>query len=503
MNLIAPISNSSNSSDLSSLLSKLVHRLTKKQQIKSTTSLSCLYYVIFGATFRAVWIVMVFSLLCFSSAQESSTQESATQEITTQPLQVTKQINICEKAETAGFLHYGKYLLSPKDFQNLTLQPIVQPYLSRLNQMLESKDIKLISLVLPPRAILFPEFSPQNQQTYYQLISDLQTTGIQNISISNVVNTYGADFFFESDHHWTPFAAREVAKEIAKTISIDPDNQQDFRSSQIRYSWSPYNSRLKTLSRLCGEDYGPDSTNETDEEGFLTSWTTTMAATEGLFDTRTAEYTQPSVLVGTSNSESSTLNFAGFLSEQTGLSISNYAFSSSGALGSMMRYFLSLEYQQSKPKFIFWEFLANPHTTDFNLNAIKYYRQIIPSISGSCETESLASTTFNLEDNSPRQYLSLFLEEPIVQDINSSSYYLAFDITGDFLDRLIVDIEYNSNTIDQNSLHLLAPIAGKQQAYLEFLDIPNTNIRSINLSFPSTSTGSSTTVIVDLCLTPQ
>jgi len=446
--------------------------------------------------------VLVITILLFYFTPNIAIKIAMAQEFTTEPIGAIDQFELCEKAQTAGYMQYGKYLLNPKDFQTLELQTIVQPYLTRLNRILEEKDIELITLVLPPRGVLFPELDINSQNGYVQLITALEQTGLQVNSISDVLDIYGADFFFEYDHHWTPFGAREVAKDIATSISIDPDLQQDFISEQIRYSWTPYNSRLQTLSKLCGEDYVTRA-NPTSEAGFLTTWSTSMSATEGLFDNRATELTQASVLIGTSNSESSTLNFAGFLSEQTGLSISNYSFSSSGALGSMMHYFLSTEYQQSKPPYIFWEFLANPHTTDYNLNAIKYYRQIIPSITGSCESKPLAHKRFELRTDSPRQYVSLFENESVLQSINSSDYYLSFDLSGDYLDRTIVDIEYNSGTIDQNSLHLLAPIAGKQQAYLEFLDTSAGDIKSINLTFPPVPAPNSfTEVNVNLCLSP-
>ena len=418
------------------------------------------------------------------------------------------KIELCDGAIKAGFSQHNHYLLNPRDFQVLELQHIVRPYISRLNRRLEVQGTDLITLVLPPRSILFPELSPSIQNGYDRLVWSLESSGLNTILIDQILETYETDFFFEYDHHWTPVAAREVAKVIGTNMTIDAEWQQRYNSVQADFNWSPYNSRLISLSTLCGIDYvaRANTTNPQEHEtGYLSSWTTTLSPSEGLFDNREARYREPSVLLGTSNSESSTLNFAGFLSEYTGLSISNYSFSSSGALGSMLHYFLSDEYQDSKPPYIFWEFLANPHTTNFNLNSIRHYRQIIPSISGSCEESSLARAKFQLKEESPRLYLSLFENQDIIRTINGSTYYLSFDIVGDFLERLIIDIQYNTGHIDQSSLHMLPPSGGMQRAYLEFLDSINGQVNSIHVNFPKNSTldSQSTTINVNLCSTAR
>lgn len=410
---------------------------------------------------------------------------------------ISQEIELCEAAKNAGYLKYETYLLNPKDFQVLQLQPIVQPYLARLNQALMTKDIDLVTLVLPPRSLLFPELNPATSVSYYQLIRNLEQAGLKTISVSSVFERTKVDFFFHYDHHWTPFAANETAKEIANVLDLDESVKQKFISSSTQYSWKPYNSRLKALSKLCGREY------VSDEDDYLSSWTTTMAASEGLFDTRAGAFTKPSVLLGTSNSESSTLNFAGFLSEHTGQSISNQAFSSSGALGSMFYYFLSEEYQTIKPRYIFWEFLANPHTTDFNLNAIRYYRQIIPSIYGSCQGTALATNTFNLSKDVQREYLTLFAQDTSLTPVSNSDFYLSFNLSGDALDRIIVDVEYNTGLIDQSTLALLPSVKGHQTAYLEFLDnntVAAGQVRSIHLTFPpSLEFEAQTKVSIDLC----
>lgn len=453
-----------------------------------------MYTINHYVTFMIRLILLLITLSNLASAQNTSVEVP--------PIQKAEAIEICDAAQTAGFLNYGGFLLNPKDFQSLQLQNVVHPYLKRLDQSLMAKNIELITLVLPPRSVIFPQAGAASQAKYEQLILDLEQTGISTIPIQNVLKAYSADFFFPFDHHWTPFAAREVAKLIDGLLDVPLESRQVFTSSQIRHSWSPHDSRLKALSTLCGYNYLNKFNRE---NSFLTAWSTSMSASEGLFDTRDDVYTKPSALVGTSNSESPTLNFAGFLSEQTGQSISNYSFASSGALGSMMRYFLSEEYEQAKPRYLFWEFLANPHTTDYSLNSIMHYRQIIPSIFGSCESTSLATANYSLDDTAKRQYISLFQSDDVFQTIQSPKHYLSFTLKGDYIDRIIIEIEYSTGQIDQNTIALLPSSIGQQKSFLEFLDSKinkSGTITKINLSFPPATYSSDVTEVqIDLCKT--
>ena len=179
----------------------------------------------------------------------------------------------------------------------------------------------------------------------------------------------------------------------------------------------------------------------------------------------------------------------------------------------MLHYFLSEEYLESKAPFIFWEFLANPHTTDYNLNAIKFYRQIIPSITGSCDTTALIQTSYQLSTDTPREFLSLFQREAVLYNIDSPNFYLSFELSGSFLDRIIVDVQYDNGQVDQSILALLAPNSGRQKAYLEFLDTRSnassnstsivSQVRSIHVSFPQGSSQDDiTNISVNLCHIP-
>ena len=61
------------------------------------------------------------------------------------------------------------------------------------------------------------------------------------------------------------------------------------------------------------------------------------------------------VLVGTSFSDSSINNFAGFLSEYSGIEVVNYAITGGNQFGSMTSYLTSRDFAQDRPTFLVWE----------------------------------------------------------------------------------------------------------------------------------------------------
>ncbi|RYI34516.1 MAG: alginate biosynthesis protein, partial [Acetobacteraceae bacterium] len=61
------------------------------------------------------------------------------------------------------------------------------------------------------------------------------------------------------------------------------------------------------------------------------------------------------VLVGTSFSDSSINNFAGFLSEFTGIETTNYSITGGNQFGAMTSYVTSREFAEHRPTFLIWE----------------------------------------------------------------------------------------------------------------------------------------------------
>jgi alginate biosynthesis protein AlgX len=61
------------------------------------------------------------------------------------------------------------------------------------------------------------------------------------------------------------------------------------------------------------------------------------------------------VLAGTSFSDSNINNFAGFLSEFTGIEVTNYSITGGNQFGAMTSYLTSREFAEQRPTFLIWE----------------------------------------------------------------------------------------------------------------------------------------------------
>jgi hypothetical protein len=104
----------------------------------------------------------------------------------------------------------------------------------------------------------------------------------------------------------------------------------------------------------------------------------------------------PVVLAGTSYSEPR-FNFAGFLSQETGLDVLPVSLSAGRALSSLLLYLRSPEYAAAPPRFLVWEFpfysLRIPHHVEVpGISDHDIYRELIPAVHGACGAGAAAGS---------------------------------------------------------------------------------------------------------------
>ena len=100
----------------------------------------------------------------------------------------------------------------------------------------------------------------------------------------------------------------------------------------------------------------------------------------------------PAVLVGTSFSDSAINNFAGFLSEFTGLDIVNYSITGGNQYGAMTSYMTSDEFKDQRPTFLIWE---NPIYNNLAQNGSAPLEELIAAAGNDCDT---VLTTTKVDD---------------------------------------------------------------------------------------------------------
>ena len=124
--------------------------------------------------------------------------------------------------------------------------------------------------------------------------------------------------------------------------------QSEYKTTELAPT-SAFSTMRRTLQAFC-----VDELPRVTATGHLTE--ITSAPSEGAADIFAggSEVTQI-VLVGTSFSDSPLGNFAGYLSEYSGLDVVNYAVTGGNQFGAITSYLTSRDFMENPPRFLIWE----------------------------------------------------------------------------------------------------------------------------------------------------
>ena len=270
-------------------------------------------------------------------------------------------------------------------------------YLVSLNKTLAAQGVTLIIAAQPPRGVALaagsmPGYAPSDALARYEAVrTTLQNAGLHVADLAKVV-TQTPNYFFKRDHHWTPEGSRASAQAVAQTLTSTPEfrsvvfEQRKFKTEAVRTE-EQLGSFGKAIGQICGKNPPAEK---------LTRYRTTEVSAErgDLFET-----SAPLIaLAGTSNSAREDLNFAGFLTQASGLDVLNVSAVGGGPQAALGAYLRSKTFLESKPVFLVWEF-----ATLFDVpQGTLFYRQLVPSVQGACSAaQSEASVTKPLGRNVP------------------------------------------------------------------------------------------------------
>jgi len=158
---------------------------------------------------------------------------------------------------------------------------------------------------------------------------------------------------------------------------------------------------------------------------------------------------EPSVLVGTSFSAVPHFNFDGFLSEKTGLNISNRSVSGGGIYNALISYTSSKQFENTKPPLLFWE---TPSSYDFNTETPTVMRQVIPAVYGACTGGNVvANTSVKIQNGVPTTLFTLAPEKKV----SLTDYYIFIDAGDRAFNQFTLIIDYDDEdgewfTIDRS-----------------------------------------------------
>ncbi len=264
--------------------------------------------------------------------------------------------------------------------------------LAELTRVLAEQGTTLVYVNVPTKGQAMPQYLPPEATAYgydpalmqanYKDVTDrLNAAGVPAPDLMTAMLKAGPDekVFFQADFHWTPSGARLAAQAIGEMIRSLPayaDVTPVKFTSQEAAPEIAFSGLRRELQTYC---------KDTLPEVKATTWQTTRAtdgdlsAADIFADAGASEAAAPDeaaadpaagepldifgtggaeaslVLVGTSFSDSSINNFAGFLSEYAGIEAVNYAITGGNQFGSMTSYLTSRDFAQNRPTFVVWE----------------------------------------------------------------------------------------------------------------------------------------------------
>jgi alginate biosynthesis protein AlgX len=279
------------------------------------------------------------------------------------------------------FFRYVDFL-EDFDFEN-SLENIV-----RISKAFSTQGIDLIVAPIPMRAMIYPdkldltdafqnEYSVDSAKTAYnRMIAELESHGVMTVDLVAAalefrkLNTDGT-FFFKRDVHWTDLGAKVFSQAVAKKILVSP-KYNELEKSEFNVTFDKVVKRRGSfddfIKKLC-------NLNMPKEPFFVFR---VEKEEQGLFDDSDIQV----VLVGTSYSQGNW--YQDFLSNDLSLNTMTYAVDGGGPDSAIQEYLLGDSYANDRPSFVVWEFPIHNSPKSLGL-----YRQIVPSIYGSCYGENI------------------------------------------------------------------------------------------------------------------
>ena len=245
------------------------------------------------------------------------------------------------------------------------MEDAVMARLGALSAALEAGGTTLIYVTVPTKSQAMPQFLPPlaadhaydsttATMVYDDIIARLAGNDVLAPDILAALSAAGDDAppFFQVDFHWTAEGARLTARAIGDMVKAQPFYGDLDLSEYRTVALDPmpaFSSMRRTLQAHCVMELP-----RVEAMAHLTEEIAGSAA--GASDIFADDGDQVEiVLVGTSFSDSPLGNFAGYLSEYTGLDVVNYAVTGGNQYGAVTSYLTSRDFDASRPRFLIWE----------------------------------------------------------------------------------------------------------------------------------------------------
>ena len=297
--------------------------------------------------------------------------------------------------------------------------------LAELSLALAAQGTTLIYLPLPTKSLAMPDQLPQAARdlgfdvtiattVYDDMFRRLSEAGVLSVNLRSALRTApeGQPSFFGTDDRMTPAGARRAAVAMAGVISGLPGfvdlPKSLFETRQTGATIIP-SDMYNVLQRHCTAPLPLVQTDTFATTRFQAGATQTDSAIfgAGTADARIA-------LLGTEYSGGAMANLAGFLAENTGLDVIEYAVADGGSFAAMSSYLTSRAFAEARPAYLIW---ANPVFNNLAQFGDQPLRELIAAAGASCRISLPLATGFepnsisaDLRGLEPGQTYTLFVD---------------------------------------------------------------------------------------------
>jgi alginate biosynthesis protein AlgX len=263
--------------------------------------------------------------------------------------------------------------------------------MAALSAALERNGTTLIYLPVPTKSQVMSDMLPDDahlygfdtkmaQAVYADMIRRLKQHGIATVDLMTAMRAADAGDppFYKADFHWTSRGAQLAAESVARVIKAQKgyvDVAPSVFETTEKGNATAYSTMRRVLQRHCRESL-PDVETMSYE-------TKQVEAESGSLDIFGDQGSGESIaLVGTSYSDSEVPNFSGFLSQFTGLAVSNQSITGGNQFGSITSYLTSKTFAEQRPRFLVWE---NPIYNNIAQYGLAPLVELITAAEGRCD----------------------------------------------------------------------------------------------------------------------
>lgn len=374
----------------------------------------------------------------------------------------------------------------------------------RLFTTLEARGVKVIVLPIPTPAHLAGKkvqrqpgdtWDPAQDDAIYNALRDRLGKKATVVDLLQIARTMPDDFYYKRDYHWTPKGAEAAAKAVADIINKDPRHASMPKADFEAYEADKAPWKTSSYSRLVGEICGKEMAQEL-------APTIEVRRKAGAAVSIIDETPPPEIAVVGSSFMYPVRGFGPYLMQATHNDALTVFLNGGEALGALMTYLRSDDFQQNPPKFLVWSvsvnsmgFAAPPQKGTASFQEPLIYRQIVPSAAGDCTNETAVLTgKADVVSNGSVTVIT----NPEGKTISGKQQYLSLRMRNPAVDSFQVVTEYADGTVDNYPFIHHQRIESNGRFFLSFLPNAPDTVSSVSITFPEGASGAVTARVCNM-----